>query len=144
MIHYLDTSAVVKLFIRENGSDYVSGLIQETGLFATSKICQPEFSAALSKSVRMGICTMDVAEAVRSQFSRIWLSVIKIEVDSSTLEAAADLAWTHGLRGYDAVHLASAVQLSRLMHSPITMLTYDKQLWDISRKINLVTLPEVL
>jgi uncharacterized protein len=144
MIHYLDTSAVVKLFIHETGTEYVSAFVRGAGRFATSKICQPEFSAAMAKSVRMGICPLAVAEAARSQFSEVWLSVIKIEPDSSVLESASDLAWTHGLRGYDAVHLASAIHIGRLLHSPITILTYDKQLWDISRKIGLLTLPENL
>lgn len=144
MILYLDTSAVVKLFIRETGTDYLQGLFAPAGVFGTSRICQPEFSAALSKSVRMGICPTGTSEGALKEFTRIWSSVIKVDADAGVLGSAADLAWEHGLRGYDAVHLASAMHLENLVHSHVTMVTYDKQLWDVSRKVGLVTLPERL
>jgi predicted nucleic acid-binding protein len=144
MILYLDTSAVVKLFIREAGTDYLQGLYAPAGVFGTSRICEPEFSAALAKSVRMGICSIEMAEGALKEFKRIWGSVIKVDADAGVLGSAADLAWEHGLRGYDAVHLASAMRLESLARSHVTMVTYDMQLWDVSRKVGLVTLPERL
>jgi predicted nucleic acid-binding protein len=144
MILYLDTSAVVKLFIHEAGTDYVQGLFAPVGIFGTSRICQPEFSAALSKSVRMGFCTNETAEGALKEFTRVWGSVIKVDADAGVLGSAADLAWENGLRGYDAVHLASAMRLESLARSHVTMVTYDKQLWDVSRKVGMVTLPERL
>lgn len=144
MILYLDTSAVVKLFIRETNTDYVLGLVSQTSQFATSKICQVEFSAALAKSVRMGWCGQELMDDALRQFNRTWVLVIKIEVDTGIIESAAELAWKHGLRGYDAVHLSSAMFLGRLLHSPVSMLTYDRQLWEVSRKVGIVTLPESL
>ena len=42
---------------------------------------------------------------------------------------ADDLAFQHGLRGYDAVHLASALAWAEALEETITFATFDVQLW---------------
>jgi hypothetical protein len=42
---------------------------------------------------------------------------------------AAALAWEHGLRGYDAVHLAAALVWRETLGEPVTVATYDRELW---------------
>jgi hypothetical protein len=57
---------------------------------------------------------------------------------------AADLAWQHGLRGYDAVHLAAALTWCRSMESPALLATFDRQLWLAARRSGLAVLPSDL
>jgi predicted nucleic acid-binding protein len=45
------------------------------------------------------------------------------------LSRAAALAWEHGLRGYDAVHLASALAWSEALGETVAVATYDRELW---------------
>lgn len=42
---------------------------------------------------------------------------------------AGALAWEHGLRGYDAVHLATALVWRETLGEMVTVATYDRELW---------------
>ena len=55
---------------------------------------------------------------------------------------AASLAWSHGLRGYDAAHLASALFWQEMMGAPATVASYDRQLWEAARAAGLIAWPE--
>jgi predicted nucleic acid-binding protein len=54
-----------------------------------------------------------------------------VEVDASVAERAMELAEMHGLRGYDAVHLAAAVALQEMRQvmqlAPRTFVSSDAQ-----------------
>ena len=39
------------------------------------------------------------------------------------------LAWEHGLRGCDAVHLATALAWRETLGEAVTVATYDRELW---------------
>ncbi len=58
-----------------------------------------------------------------------------------TVARGDNLAWQLGLRGYDAIHLASAIILQEEINSPITMFTFDRQLWEAAKTVGLGTLP---
>jgi hypothetical protein len=47
---------------------------------------------------------------------------------------AVDLAEKHGLRGFDAVHLASAVTLRKKLALPVTFSCYDVWLQNASQR----------
>ena len=57
---------------------------------------------------------------------------------------ADQLAWQHNLRGYDAVHLASAVTWQEALGEVVTLATFDKQLWVAATRAGLVSWPESL
>ena len=42
------------------------------------------------------------------------------------------LAWLHGLRGYDAVHLAAAMTWQDAFGMPVTLATFDRLLWKVA------------
>jgi len=59
--------------------------------------------------------------------------------------AQADaLAWEHGLRGYDAIHLAAAAFWQDALGQPVTMATFDHQLWVAAGRIGLEVCPSDL
>lgn len=55
---------------------------------------------------------------------------------------AAALAWDHGLRGYDAAHLAAALFWQNMVGEAVTLASYDRQLWDAARTTGLTAWPE--
>jgi len=57
---------------------------------------------------------------------------------------AVTLAWEHGLRGYDAVHLAAALFWQDVLGDSVTLASYDPQLWDAVKVTGLVAWPEAL
>jgi len=61
------------------------------------------------------------------------------------LVARADsLAWEYGLRGYDAVHLASALLWQEALGEPVTLATFDKPLWEAAQQAGMGVWPEDL
>jgi len=62
------------------------------------------------------------------QFDRDWPAYIRVELYQEVLVLARDLIQRHPLRGFDAVHLASAVSLRSALGEPITFVAADGRL----------------
>lgn len=67
-----------------------------------------------------------------------------MEVTEAVVAQADALAWEHGLRGYDAVHLASALLWQNGLSETVTLATFDKQLWAAAQLVGLEVWPEAL
>ncbi|MDX9953639.1 MAG: type II toxin-antitoxin system VapC family toxin [Anaerolineae bacterium] len=133
MILYLDASALVKRYVAEPGSDEVSRLIAGAAVVGTSLITRAETSAALAKAARVGALTREAAAAALQVFRSEWPFLIRVQATELVLTRADTLAWELGLRGYDAVHLASASIWQEGMGEAVTLATFDRQLWDAAR-----------
>jgi predicted nucleic acid-binding protein len=67
-----------------------------------------------------------------------------MRVDEHLVSRAEALAWEHGLRGYDAVHLAAAAVWQERMASPVMLATFDRELWEAARQAGLAAWPAAL
>ena len=64
---------------------------------------------------------------------------------TETLIALAEtLAWAHGLRGYDAVQLASALNWQDALGQEIVLATFDRQLWEAASHAGVRAWPDRL
>ena len=70
----------------------------------------------------------DQEKKIRDFFEHSW--IIVREVDRFISEHARDLIWTHGLKPYDAIHLATALNLKLSV-----MDTFDSDLLKLSNKV---------
>jgi predicted nucleic acid-binding protein len=128
MILYLDTSALVKLYVAEDGSDVVRTAVGAADTVATSRVAYAETRAALAMAARMRrIDDADRATAA-SVFRAEWRLFSIVNVTQPLVEFAAELAETHGLRGFDAIHLASSVFLLQRTQEDVRFLAWDKAL----------------
>jgi len=141
MILYLDTSAYVKQYFQEAGSIEVGEVIDKSFLVGTSLMTRAEMAAAFAKYARMGILPRTEAEQKYLQFQADCSQLFFVELTLDVVTLAGDLAWEHGLRGYDAVHLASALTWRRLMREPIILATFDRKLWLAASAVGLVPFP---
>jgi hypothetical protein len=66
---------------------------------------------------------------------------MRIRVTESLIARADGLAWTFRLRGYDAVHLAAALEWHDRLGEPITIATFDQDLWRASAEAGLQHFP---
>lgn len=107
MILYLDTSSLVKLFVREEGSDDVRSLLADASLAATSVIAYTEARSAFARRRREGALEEAERARIRAAFDRDWTSIVALDVTQAIARDAADLAEAHGLRAFDGLHLAS-------------------------------------
>jgi predicted nucleic acid-binding protein len=144
VIVYLDASALVKRYVAETGSAAVAGLIEQVAVVGTSILSRAEVAAALAKAVRMKVVPRRQAEAALQAFGEDWESFVRLQATEVLVARAARLAWNHGLRGYDAAHLAAALLWHEMMGESVTLATYDRQLWDAAGAVGLVAWPERL
>jgi predicted nucleic acid-binding protein len=68
----------------------------------------------------------------------------RLRSTESLLSRADDLAWHHGLRGYDAVHLAAALLWQDALEESVTLATFDRPLWQAGRHSDLAVFPTEL
>lgn len=143
-ILYLDTSALVKKYVEESGSSAVQKLIKSADHSGTSWITRTEMAAALSRTVRMKLFLAREAEAAWNKFLGEWSALSRLKVSGQIIDRAASLAWAYPLRGYDAVHLSSAVLWQETLEAPITLATFDRELWEAGQQTGLTVWPEEL
>ncbi len=142
MIAYLDASVLVKRYVAESGSAAVRGLIDAASAVGTVIISRTEVTAALAKAVRMRLLRRDDAADALRAFTAEWEDLVRLQMTEVLVSRAATLAWDHGLRGYDAVHLASTLFWQDMLGEPVTLATYDRQLWEAARTAGLTVWPE--
>ncbi|CAN5569615.1 type II toxin-antitoxin system VapC family toxin [soil metagenome] len=109
MIVYFDTSAVVKLLVEEDGADLARRAWAAADVVAFSLLVEPEARSALAAAARQNRIDAGQAQTAKSELSWRLMRGARIEVTASICARAGDLADQHALRGYDAVHLASAM-----------------------------------
>jgi hypothetical protein len=144
MILYLDASALVKSYIAEDGTAEVQRAIGEAGAIGTYVINRVEVSAALGKAVRMKVLEQEEAARCLARFRRDWPDLIRLGVSEMLVGHADRLAWEHGLRWYDAVHLAAADLWQDALGKTVTFAVFDRKLWHAARNIGLLAYPKSL
>lgn len=144
MIVYIDASALVKRYVAETDSSSVNVMISQAATVGTSIISRAEVPAAISRAMRMNILSRKMAASAIQVFSDDWNNLIRIQMTELLASRAAALAWDRGLRGYDAVHLAVALFWQEILDKPVTLATFDKELWIGSKQSGLAVWPENL
>jgi len=125
---YLDTSSLFKLYVEEPGSRAIEALASRAETVHTSRVAYAEFRGSIARA-RRGRRVPDIAysEAL-GYFENSWLTYSIREVTEPLVRLAGDLAAKHFLRGFDAIHLASAVALQHELDEPITFSASDGRL----------------
>ena len=143
-IIYLDTSALIKQYIHEQGSEEVKDLIERAEIIGSNSITFAEVASAFSRLVRMNWFTAQDGQAAWHEFLIDWQSYSRVDVTSRMVEKAGEMAWQHGLRGYDAIHLSAAVLWQETLGSPLTLATFDRSLWVSAQKSGMLVWPQGL
>lgn len=144
MIVYLDASALVKRYVAEAGSAEVEALIAGAQAIGTAVVSRAEVAAALAKAARVGLIKRDAAMKALEAFNADWEHLIRLQLGEPLAARAATLAWEHGLRGYDAVHLATALGWRETLGEAVTVATYDRELWRGAQASGLSPWPAVM
>ncbi|MHB0877345.1 MAG: type II toxin-antitoxin system VapC family toxin [Anaerolineae bacterium] len=132
--YYCDSSALVKLYVQENGTDWMRRLSQDAdNVLYTARISAAEIVAALSMRRRTGSIAADDAVSAVSAFRRDLTGRLHmVEITDGLVELAMALAEKHPLRGYDAIQLAAALELQRVRQalslSPVAFVCADGRL----------------
>jgi len=112
VIAYFDTSAVVPLIINEAATDHCNRVWNDSSRVVSVRLLYPEARAALGRAHRMNRLTRRQLTAANSELDTVVTEVDHIELTADLARTAGELAQAHGLRGYDAVHLAAAQSIA--------------------------------
>lgn len=125
MIAYFDTSALVKLFLDEPGRELVERSWEAFGARVTSVAAYPEARSALAGAARAGRLRTERHVAAVEGLGSLFSEMSIVDLGVVLAREAGDLAERYTLRGYDAVHLASALSVD---DDATTVVTWDVDL----------------
>ena len=128
MMLYLDTSALVKLYVDEPLSQEVSAAVDEAEAVATSLLAYAEARAAFTRARREARFSPHAYRHIVDAFEEDWPRYITVEVTDRIVKNAGNLAASRALRGYDALHLASALSLRERASLLVMFLAFDREL----------------
>jgi uncharacterized protein len=131
---YADTSALVKKYVMEAGSDQVIAYFDPYSIIGTAALTQAEMAAALAKAVRLGWVNETEILVAWQDFLSHWPAYTRLPVSTGIVERAASLAWRHGLRAYDSVHLACALAWKEMIGDEVVFACFDKNLLKAARQ----------
>jgi len=122
---YLDTSALVKLYVAEAGSDQVRQSVRAAERVVSSRVAYPEARAAFARRQREGGLTATELRGAVRDLNRDFPALLVVELTPEVADLAGEMAERHALRGFDAIHLASAVVFGRMVGQPPEFLSFD-------------------
>ena len=110
---YLDTSALIKLYVAEAFSAEVERLVADVDGLVISRLCMLEWHCAMARRVRTGQITDDYLNLARTEFTRHlaegYFRMVPFD-DTQLIDALRILDSTRPvpLRTLDAIHLTAA------------------------------------
>jgi predicted nucleic acid-binding protein len=114
--YWFDSSALVKRYVQETGTAWVQALFGRGDDICIAALAGVELIAALTRRANRGeITATDLATAVgayRADGADYWVAAV-----DPLLVLAEALAARHGLRAYDAVQLAGALEVRRRLQT---------------------------
>ena len=110
-MNYFDSSALIKRFVEEAVSKRVEALIEAEPPPATSRVAYAEVHAGLARKLRERGLTPAAHRSASRTFDADWPAYVRVELVDPLLILALDLVQRRPLRGFDAIHLASALRL---------------------------------
>jgi uncharacterized protein len=116
----------VKLVVDEPDSDVARDLLARADLTMSSQVVYPEVRAAVAGIHRAGRIGSRRLRAAVEEIEKLYGGMQAIALDDPLARAAGDLAERYALRGYDAVHLASALAIDA--PGELIVATWDAEL----------------
>lgn len=104
-------------------------------LVASSILAYPEGRAALAAARRVGRLEADEHRKALADFEALSGDLATVGVDHELAARAGQLAEDLGLRGYDSVHLATALELG---DDEVVVVTWDRDLARATEAVGLV------
>lgn len=106
MIAYFDTGGLLKIFVEEARSAESRNWARAADSIAVSRVTLPEASSAIGRRHRKGDLALRPARRLLREIARFWHAATIVDLNEVY---AADLAFQHGLTGFDSIQLAAAL-----------------------------------
>lgn len=140
MILFCDTSALVKLYIDEDGSSELRLMLQESDAVAVCRIAWAEAYAALCRRAREVPKDALLIEQAKAALASDWPKFVVLDIDQNLVELAGEYADTFALRGYDSIQLAAAFEANRISQTKLFFACYDLRLNKAAKLLGMLSL----
>lgn len=139
MILYLDTSALVKLYVDEHGTEQVRSATVAAEACITHELSYVEARSAFARKRREGAWSETIYRHVLSALDEDWPALDRVAVTQSLVRRAADFTERFELRAYDAVQLAAAEAVKDQVGSasPVQFCCFDERLVTAAERLGL-------
>lgn len=109
---YLDSSALVKRYVQEDGSDAVISRFVGGEIIYTSVLSFAEVHAVFGRKFRNKQLSASEKDQLVDEFLNDWLfSLNVLELSANTMTVLPNLCQQYSLKASDAVHLSTAIWL---------------------------------
>ncbi len=133
--YFCDSSAIVKRYVNETGSDFVDKLadLQSGNVILLARITRVEVASAIARRLKGASITQSDAQNALAAFQHdLSNNYFTVEITPVLLSTAMSLATKHALRGYDVVQLAAALEANDERNAnglpPLTLVSADTDL----------------
>jgi len=107
---FLDSSAIVKRYIEEPGSDLVEDLCKEAAELGISVISLPEIVSALQRRIREGMIDDLQYKIIKKEFFKSLNDTVIYPLTESVIYKSVELLESYTLRSLDSIHLSCAIK----------------------------------
>lgn len=125
---FLDTSALIKRYVAEVGSDLVVRYMHGDPDWAASMLARTETRVTLCQRGPEGM----PGSPDQRRLAEDWDRFTAVPIDEECLAVAESIGCRQGLRTLDAIHLAAAQRLPS-----VTFLSFDRRQLDAARALGL-------
>lgn len=135
MILYVDTSALVKRYLEEEGSRYLRSLFDDCDVLVTSLLTKLEFISTVERAKRAARINSPTYRTITATFEKDTRvgAISFIQIATHIIDVAARITRARRLKPPDAIQLASALEAQPLRHSSYHFLCTDQALNEAAR-----------
>lgn len=142
--YFVDTSALVKLYHREEGTEILDGIVRnKNATIVISALSKIELTSALARKARMNELTQakyeDALRFFSDELSKFEVVPLNDEVLAGALNLIQKLAVTTGLRTLDALQLSAGIIASK--RTEVMFVVSDKKLLRVAESQDLRVVP---
>ena len=137
MILFCDTSALIKLYVQEEGSELMLEVAKEAAVVAVCRIAWVEAMFAFARRSREAPEETPLSNQVRGRFQQDWGSFATVEVNQQLVKQAGEYAEIFALRAYDSIQLAAAQTLQQGNAGKVSFACFDQRLQKVARLLGL-------
>ncbi len=142
MIVYFDTSALIKKYFHEPYTDNILELWRNTDYRITSMVTFAESLATAHRKIRDQLLSDTVRHKLIDRIKTDWKMFVRVDVNTELNAEIERITATYSLRGFDAIHLASATLIQKSVKQPLIFACFDKALLKAAKAEDLIPFPE--
>lgn len=128
MMLFLDSSAAVKLYITEPGSELVREQTEAAGQVFVAMVTYAEVRAAFAGLRRLQRLGIAAYRQTKLAWERDWTRFLRLPLSEAVCREAGQMAEDYGLRGYGSVQLAAFASLVRNAAAEVQFCSFDSEL----------------